>query len=300
MHYLRAMHSQNPYIDRYDLKRLVKHNPELKKYIVLNPSKEDTIDFSDSASVYELNRAILLADFNLDRFELPMGYLIPPVPGRLEYLLHIREFLTNQFNCDQNTKLRGLDIGSGANGIYCILGAQYFNWNMVGSECDENAVKIAKANISLTKSLKNKIEIRHQENKSFLFKNVIQPSDQFDFTVCNPPFHTSKEDALKGSQKKLNNLGREFDKEQVALNFEGQANELWCNGGEALFIKRLIKESILFKNQVKVFSTLVSKTDSLANIDKLLKRAKANSYVIPMDLGNKKSRIVLWWFDSSL
>ena len=294
------MHAQNPYVDRYDLKRLVKHNPELKKHIVLNPSKEDTIDFSDSASVYELNRAMLLADFNLDRFELPMGYLIPPVPGRLEYLLHIREFLTNQFNSDQNTKLRGLDIGSGANGIYCILGAQYFNLNMVGSECDENAVKIAKANISLTKSLKNKIEIRHQENKSFLFKNVIQTGEQFDFTVCNPPFHTSKEDAFRGSQKKLNNLGREFDKQQVALNFEGQANELWCNGGEALFIKRLIKESILFKNQVKVFSTLVSKTDSLANIDKLLKKAKASSYVIPMDLGNKKSRIVLWWFDSSL
>jgi 23S rRNA (adenine1618-N6)-methyltransferase len=294
------MHAQNPYVDRYDLKRLVKHNPELKTHIILNPSKEDTIDFSDSASVYELNRAMLLADFNLDRFELPMGYLIPPVPGRLEYLLHIREFLTNQFNSDQNTKLRGLDIGSGANGIYCILGAQYFNWNMVGSECDENAIKIAKANISPTKSLKNKIIIRHQENKSFLFKNVIQTGDQFDFTVCNPPFHTSKEDALKGSQKKLNNLGREFDKEQVALNFEGQANELWCNGGEALFIKRLIKESILFKNQVKVFSTLVSKTNSLANIDKQLKKAKANSYVIPMDLGNKKSRIVLWWFDSSL
>lgn len=160
-----------------------------------------------------------LADFNLDRFELPMGYLIPPVPGRLEYLLHKREFLTNQFNCDQNTKLRGLDIGSGANGIYCILGAQYFNWNMVGSECDENAVKIAKANISLTKSLKNKIEIRHQENKSFLFKNVIQTGDQFDFTVCNSPFHTSKEDALKDSQKKLNNLGRKFNKHQLTLNF---------------------------------------------------------------------------------
>ena len=106
-----------------------------------------------------------------------------------------------------------------------------------------NAVEIAKLICSHTKSLKNKIEIRHQENKSFLFKNVIQPSEHFDFTVCNPPFHTSKEDAFRGSQKKLNNLGREFDKKQVALNFEGQANELWCNGGEALFIKRLIKES---------------------------------------------------------
>ena len=294
------MHAQNPYSDRYDLKRLATFNSKLQEHIVSNPSNEDTIDFSDSASVYELNKAMLLADFNLETYELPMGYLIPPVPGRLEYLLHIREFLSEQFKIDGNTKLRGLDVGSGANGIYCILGTQHFNWNMVGSECDSNAVKIAKANVNSTKSLKNKIDIRHQENKSFLFKNVIQPSEQFDFTVCNPPFHTSKEDAFRGSQKKLNNLGREFDKQQVALNFEGQANELWCNGGEALFIKRLIKESILFKNQVKVFSTLVSKTDSLANIDKQLKKAKANSYVIPMDLGNKKSRIVLWWFDSAL
>jgi 23S rRNA (adenine1618-N6)-methyltransferase len=294
------MHLENPYSDRYDLKRLAIHHPQLQEHIVLNPSDEETIDFSNSAAVYELNKAMLLADFKVEKYELPMGYLIPPVPGRLEYLLLIREFLSEQFNIDKNTKLRGLDIGTGANGIYCILGLQHFNWTMVGAECDANSVEIAKANMQHTKSLKNKIEIRHQENKSFLFKNIIKTDEQFDFSVCNPPFHTSKEDAFRGSQRKINNLGREFDKKEVTLNFEGQANELWCNGGEALFIKRLIKESIAFKNQVKVFSTLVSKTDSLASIDKQLKKAKANSYVLPMDLGNKKSRIVLWWFDSPL
>ena len=294
------MHLENPYSDRYDLKRLAIHHPQLQEHIVLNPSDEETIDFSNSAAVYELNKAMLLADFKVEKYELPMGYLIPPVPGRLEYLLLIREFLSEQFNIDKNTKLRGLDIGTGANGIYCILGLQHFNWTMVGAECDANSVEIAKANMQHTKSLKNKIEIRHQENKSFLFKNIIKTDEQFDFSVFNPPFHTSKEDAFRGSQRKINNLGREFDKKEVTLNFEGQANELWCNGGEALFIKRLIKESIAFKNQVKVFSTLVSKTDSLASIDKQLKKAKANSYVLPMDLGNKKSRIVLWWFDSAL
>jgi pyruvate/2-oxoglutarate dehydrogenase complex dihydrolipoamide acyltransferase (E2) component len=65
-------------------------------------------------------------------------------------------------------------------------------------------------------------------------------------------------------------------------------------------IKRLIKERLGFKSQVKVFSSLVSKTDSLAAIEKQLKKAKANHQIIPMDLGNKKSRIVVWWFDSSL
>ncbi len=290
------MHTQNPYRDRYDLKRLATHHPQLQDHIVLNPSGEETIDFSNSSAVYELNKAILLADFKVEKYELPMGYLIPPVPGRLEYLLQLREFLFEKFNIDKNTKLRGLDIGAGANGIYCILGLQHFNWTMVGAECDASSVEIAKANMQHTKSLKNKIEIRHQENKSFLFKNIIKTDEQFDFTLCNPPFHTSKEDAFRGSQRKINNLGREFNKKEVALNFEGQANELWCNGGEALFIKRLIKESTAFKNQVKVFSTLVSKTDTLSTIKKQLTKSKANFEVVPMDLGNKKSRIVLWWF----
>ena len=117
--------------------------------------------------------------------------------------------------------------------------------------------------------------------------------------VCNPPFHSSKEEALKGSLRKVKNLGGYAVKEKFLLNFEGQANELWCNGGEVLFIKRLIKESVGFKNQVKVFSTLVAKSDSVAAIKKQLSKVKANFEVIPMALGNKKGRYVMWWFESS-
>ena len=85
-------------------------------------------------------------------------------------------------------------------------------------------------------------------------------------------------------------------KKEFSLNFEGQANELWCNGGEALFIKRLIKESVMFKDQVKVFTSLVAKADNLFKIEKQLKKAKANYHIISTTLGNKKSRYILWWF----
>ena len=293
------MHAQNPYGNRYDLKRLTKHYHALEKFIVLNPSGEETIDFSSSEAVFALNKSMLLADFKLGDYELPSGYLIPPVPGRLDYLLHVRDFLTEKFNVSENSQLNGLDMGSGANGIYCILGAQYFNWKMVGSETDAKAVEIANANIQKTKGLNDKIEIRHQQDKGSLFKNTIQANEQFDFVVCNPPFHSSKEEALKGSLRKVKNLGGYAVKEKFLLNFEGQANELWCNGGEVLFIKRLIKESVGFKNQVKVFSTLVAKSDSVAAIKKQLSKVKANFEVIPMALGNKKGRYVMWWFESS-
>ena len=293
------MHAQNPYGNRYDLKRLTKHYHALEKFIVLNPSGEETIDFSSSEAVFALNKSMLLADFKLGDYELPSGYLIPPVPGRLDYLLHVRDFLTEKFNVSENSQLNGLDMGSGANGIYCILGAQYFNWKMVGSETDAKAVEIANANIQKTKGLNDKIEIRHQQDKGSLFKNTIQANEQFDFVVCNPPFHSSKEEALKGSLRKVKNLGGYAAKEKFLLNFEGQANELWCNGGEVLFIKRLIKESVGFKNQVKVFSTLVAKSESVAAIKKQLSKVKANFEVIPMALGNKKGRYVMWWFESS-
>ena len=292
-----AMHAKNPYAERYDLKRLANAHFPLKKYIVLNPSDQQTIDFTDSDAVYELNKAMLLADYKLDDYNLPKGYLIPPVPGRLEYLLHLRNFISEKFKVDKLAQLRGLDVGAGANGIYCILGVQHFNWSMIGAESDAVAVELIIENIQLTNTLKDKIKIRHQENKSFLFKNIIQPKEQFDFSVCNPPFHSSKDEAIKRSLKKHSNLGSPSDRNTHLLNFEGQANELWCNGGEALFIKRLIKESLGFKSQVKVFSSLVSKADSLAAIEKHLKKVKANHQIIPMDLGNKKSRIVVWWFD---
>jgi len=114
--------------------------------------------------------------------------------------------------------------------------------------------------------------------------------------MCNPPFHSSREEAVKGSLRKLKNLGGPTHKKEFSLNFEGQANELWCNGGEALFIKRLIRDNALFKDQVKVFTSLVAKEDNLPKIEKQLKKAKANHHIIPMAQGNKKSRIITWWF----
>ncbi len=290
------MHPQNPYQDRYDLKRLAKQHTALQQHIVLNPSGENSIDFSDSNAVYALNKAILLADFKLTAYELPTGYLIPPIPGRLDYLLHVRDLLSELFNRGADAKLRGLDIGTGANGIYGILGAQHFNWTMVGTDCDAKAVAIARANMQHTKSLQDKVEIRHQETKGFLFKTMIHRNERFDFTVCNPPFHASREDAVKGSLRKLKNLGNTNQKE-LSLNFEGQANELWCNGGEALFIKRLIKESVLFKDQVRVFTSLVARAEHLPKIEKQLKKAQASYRIVPMSQGHKKGRYVMWWFE---
>ena len=93
-----------------------------------------------------------------------------------------------------------------------------------------------------------------------------------------PPFFKSEKDALKASERKWKNLGRNNDLKN--LNFGGSANELWCNGGELLFIKRMIKESILYQNQVYWFTSLVSQKTNLKPLYKILNKFKAKNITI--------------------
>ncbi len=47
------------------------------------------------------------------------------------------------------------------------------------------------------------------------------------------------------------------------LNFGGQQQELWCEGGEVAFITQMIAESQQFGRQVKWFTSTVSRGDNL-------------------------------------
>ena len=246
----------------------------------------------------QLNKAILKYHYDLTDWRIPAHYLCPPIPGRAEYIHHIADILSAE---EKDKNIRGLDIGVGANCIYPILGAQIYDWKMVGADIDANSIASSEANVKATKGLASKIEIRYQKNNANLFEGIIQKGEYFDFSICNPPFHASEEEASKGTLRKLRNLRKEDGyqtKEEIILNFGGQANELWCNGGEALFIKRMIKQSTVFKTQVGFFSTLVSKKENLNKIYKQLDKLKASHKTVVMNHGNKKSRFVYWSFEN--
>lgn len=282
------MHPNNIHLESYKFETLINANPALKAFVFLNNYDSITIDFSNSHALYELNKAILISDYNLTDYHLPKGYLCPPIPGRADYIHYVADLL----NIDSN--VRGLDIGVGANCIYPILASQIYGWNMVGCDINYEAVQIARQNVKLNESLSNLIDIRHQENPGFIFRNIIKPNEYCHFTMCNPPFHSSESEAIKGTQRKWNNLkGRSKD----ILNFGGQPHELWCNGGEALFIKRMIKESVQFRTQVGWFTTLVAKGSHLPKLQKQLDKLKTEHQIINMAQGQKQSRILAWRFN---
>ena len=82
-----------------------------------------------------------------------------------------------------------------------------------------------------------------------------------------------------------------------ALNFGGQANELWCTGGEASFLRRMVNESRAFAGQVLWFSSLVAKSEHLPALHKQLAKAGAAAVrEVAMAQGNKQSRFVAWSF----
>jgi len=280
------LHPDNIYKTSYDFNKLILNHPPLATFVFTNQYKNKTIDFSSNEAVLHLNKALLITYHNVADWNIPNGYLCPPIPGRLDYLLHIKDFL-NRNNISKN--ITGLDIGVGANCIYPILAHQFLNWKMIGADIDEVAVSSATKNASLLDG----IEIRKQKSKAHIFENIIIDGEYYDFTMCNPPFHTSEKEATKGSLRKLKNLKGTTT---LKLNFGGQANELWCNGGEALFIKKMIRESFAFKKQVNWFTTLVSKKENLKAIYKQLDKLKAIHTTVAMEQGNKKSRFVAWKF----
>ena len=291
------MHSKNLHNDAYLFDELIKSHPKLEPFVFVNDHQTQTIDFSSSDAVLHLNKALLKYHYHISDWDIPTHYLCPPVPGRADYIHYLADLLAEN---ESPKNIKGLDVGMGANCIYPILGAQIYHWDMVGTDIDPNAIASAKKNIKSLEKLKKHIEIRQQYNNANIFEGIISDKEYFDFTMCNPPFHSSKEEASKGTLKKLRNLEKDDQpyqtKKDIILNFGGQANELWCNGGEALFIKRMIKQSIAYKKQVGWFTTLVSKKENLSKIYKQLDKLKVTRKTINMTQGSKKSRFVAWKF----
>ena len=145
------------------------------------------------------------------------------------------------------------------------------------------------------------IELRLQTESTVIFKGIINSNDRFDLTMCNPPFHSSLAEANAGTARKWQNLGKNIDNKGKMLNFGGQNAELFCDGGEENFIKRMILESAHFKTQCVWYTTLVSKSASLPNVYRTLKQVNAATIkTIDMSQGQKKSRFVTWTFINAL
>jgi 23S rRNA (adenine1618-N6)-methyltransferase len=294
-----TLHLRNRHQGRYDFAALTAAVPALSAFLLKTHGGEASIDFSDPAAVRALNRALLKTQYGIAHWDLPEGYLCPPIPGRADYLHGLADLLaeSNAGDIPQGAAIHALDIGTGANLIYPLLGRHEYGWRFVGTDIDITALRAAEAIVDAN-GLRKAIELRHQPERARIFDGLLREDEVFDLTLCNPPFHASAEDAARGSQRKWRNLGKpQTARAGATLNFGGQSTELWCPGGEAAFVRRMIQESAQIATRVFWFSTLISKSDHLADVRKRLKQAGTQDIrEIAMAQGQKQSRFVAWTF----
>jgi len=301
----KGLHPRNLHSENYDFNALCTALPVLQEYVFTNQYDTLTVDFSDPKAVLALNQALLKKYYDVDFWQLPEGYLCPPIPGRADYIHGVADLLAAESDeIPTGKKIKVLDIGVGANCIYPIIGSQSYGWSFVGADIDPVAVKMAGLIVKSNKSLNPFIKLRLQKDSKSIFKNIIKDNDKFTLTMCNPPFHASMEKAQAGSQRKVSNLNKGkapqllAKKEKITLNFAGQENELCCAGGEIAFLKQMVNESVNFAKQVIWFSSLVSKSDNVAPLKKLLTQLGATQIkVVKMAQGQKISRFIAWSFE---
>ncbi len=293
-----ALHPRNKHRSPYDFKQLCLAVPELSRFVTVNKYNNESIDFSNAEAVKILNKALLTCFYGTTDWDIPAQYLCPPIPGRADYMHYAADLLSasNHGMLPLGDRVRVLDIGVGANCVYPIIGNHEYGWQFVGSDIDAVAINAAKRIVTKNTSLLNAVELRFQATSSDIFKGIIKPTDFFELTICNPPFHGSQAEAEAGTERKWKNLGIKKEA-RSKLNFGGQNAELWCEGGEYTFVQRMIAQSVLFPTNCFWYSTLISKKTNLSGIYATLKKLPVVEVkTLEMAQGQKVSRVVAWTF----
>jgi len=115
----------------------------------------------DSEFTLALTRALLQRDFRLMLPSIPLGYLCPPLPNRLNYVCWLRKLLDTAMDCDDDSSkvvssmyYQGIDLGTGATCIYPLLLSTFAfssehsdKWKFLATDIDPVSVESAQRNL---------------------------------------------------------------------------------------------------------------------------------------------------------
>ncbi|KJP85466.1 hypothetical protein AK88_04905 [Plasmodium fragile] len=116
-----------------------------------------------------------------------------------------------------SSQIKVLDIGVGSNCIYPLLGNSIYNWSFVGVDINLDSLKLCYLNILLNNK-ENLIALKYQKDPRKIFNNVVNNTDFFFFSMCNPPFYSSLDEVNRNPFRNIGAHVNEvvyFDTEQV-------------------------------------------------------------------------------------
>ncbi|KAK4990510.1 hypothetical protein LTR66_006783 [Elasticomyces elasticus] len=276
------------YDEDIDFVVLASQDPDFAK--VVDPASK-TINFKDPKAVQQLTKSLLKRDFGVS-IELPDDRLCPPVPVRYNYVHWIQSLLDTTSDryddrYDPDRKVLGLDIGTGASCIYPLLATSTRpQWRMFGTEVDSHSLDYAEHNVHLN-DLEDRISLRRSTCDGPLIPLGALGLKQINFTICNPPFYSSKDDMESGHASKA---------VPPSAVCTGAEIEMICEGGDAGFVCRMIDESLVLRDRVQWYTSMLGKLSSLHTVVARLKEAGVKNWAITvLRAGSKTRRWAVGW-----
>jgi len=105
--------------------------------------------------------------------------------------------------------------------------------------------------------------------------------------MCNPPFYNDQEEMTASFEMK--------DISPAAI-CTGASNEMITPGGDAGFVTRMIEESLILRQRVKWYTSMLGKLSSLQVVVARLKLEKCNNYAVStLKAGKRTKRWAIAW-----
>ncbi|KAK1779767.1 DUF890 domain-containing protein-containing protein [Copromyces sp. CBS 386.78] len=282
--YFRNLYTKDP-----SFKYLGQKDPEFAPFL----DSKNQLDFTNPSAVMQLTKTLLKLDYGL-KIHLPPDRLCPPVPNRHNYILWISSLLSSSSylhpSSDSHQRpITGLDIGTGASAIYPLLGCtQHPSWSFIATDIDAHSLSYAQQNIALN-SLESRIALLHRQPSQALipFDCPLLIDKRIDFTMCNPPFYSSPSDLLSSAAKKAR---------PPLTACTGAPVEMVCDGGEVQHVFRMIDESLVLREKVRWYTSMVGKVTSLEAVVARLRKEKVGNYAVTeLVQGTKTKRWAVGW-----
>lgn len=143
---------------------------------------------------------------------------------------------------------------------------------MFGLESNADSVRYARENITQN-GLDHRITIIQQESESTkIFEALLQahPGRSIAFCMCNPPFFGSL-DELQPPTNLLGKRNRSGKRRPAKCPQTGTTDELFVNGGEIEFVRRIIEESCVLQKRILIYTTMLGHKANVAKVLQILR-----------------------------
>ncbi|KAI0376085.1 hypothetical protein F5Y04DRAFT_274007 [Hypomontagnella monticulosa] len=260
--YYRTLYAEDP-----DFHVLGQRDPEFNAVL----EHGSRLDFANPTSVMQLTKTLLKLDFGL-LADLPMDRLCPPVPNRHNYILWLKDLL-------DSSSPSYLDPDAASQPVRR-------SWSFIATDVDAKSLCFARKNAALN-NLDSRIRIVGRNVTDLLIPLDDLGLETVNFVMVNPPFYTSEAELL--------DLARQKSRPPNTA-CTGAPIEMVCDGGEIGFIRRIIDESLVLRERVQWYTSMLGKQSSLEVLIPILKDRGVSNYAVTAFVqGNKTRRWAIGW-----